>query len=210
LEMLRREYGVPERAEVIFNGVPVPSATATYKQPYVLAAGRVWDAAKNVSLLQESAQAVPWPIRVAGEPTAPGASASLAFPDLELLGLIGQHELAAEMRGAAIFAAPHTYEPFGLSILEAAGHRCALVLGDIASLRELWSGCALFVDPRDPGALARALNLLIEDAPLRERLGELAQQRAQSYGLERMASAYLRLYHSLRQTHALPRPLELS
>jgi glycogen synthase len=210
LEMLRREYGLPERAEVIPNGVLLPSATAPAKQSYVLAAGRVWDAAKNVGALQAAARAVPWPIRVAGEATAPGASESLQFPNLELLGLLGSDELAARMQKAAIFAAPAAYEPFGLSILEAAGHRCALVLGDIPSLRELWSECALFVDPWNPGALAEALNRLIEDIPLRERLAERAQQRAQSYGLEQMAGAYLQLYHSLRQTRALPRPPEPS
>jgi glycosyltransferase involved in cell wall biosynthesis len=210
LEMLRHEYGVPERAQVIANGVLPASAAAAAKQSHVLAAGRVWDAAKNVRMLQEAARAVPWPIRVAGEATPPGASAGVAFADLELLGLLGQDELGAEMQAAAIFAAPATYEPFGLSILEAAGRRCALVLGDIASLRELWSECALFVDPHDPVAIAQALNRLIADAPLRERLAQRAQHRARSYGLERMASAYLRLYHSLHQTRALARPLELS
>jgi glycogen(starch) synthase len=188
----------------------LPRAIAPAKQRYVLAAGRVWDAAKNVGALQAVARAVPWPIAVAGEVTAPGASASLEFADLQLLGLLAPDELAACMQQAAIFAAPAAYEPFGLSILEAAGHRCALVLGDIPSLRELWNECALFVDPRDPGALAEALNLLIEDAPLRERLAESAQQRAQSYGLEQMARAYLQLYHSLHQTRALPRRSEPS
>ena len=33
---------------------------------------------------------------------------------------------------------PARYEPFGLSILEAALSGCALVLGDLPSLRELW------------------------------------------------------------------------
>jgi glycosyltransferase involved in cell wall biosynthesis len=210
LDMLRREYGVPERAEVIPNGVLLPRAEVVAKQSYVLAAGRVWDAAKNVGALQEAARSVPWPIRVAGEATAPEASARAEFPDLELLGLLARDELAAKMQEAAIFAAPAAYEPFGLSILEAAGHRCALVLGDIPSLRELWGECALFVSPKDSGALAQALNRLITDAPLRERLADLAQQRAQSYGLERMARAYLRLYHSLRRTRPLARPLELS
>ena len=49
------------------------------------------------------------------------------------------------MGRAAIYALPARYEPFGLSILEAALSGCALVIGDIPSLREIWADAALFV-----------------------------------------------------------------
>jgi hypothetical protein len=44
---------------------------------------------------------------------------------------------------------PARYEPFGLSVLEAALSGCALVPGDIASLRGNWDGVAEFVCPDD-------------------------------------------------------------
>ena len=55
---------------------------------------------------------------------------------------------------ASIYALPARYEPFGLSALEAALSGCALVLGDIPSLREVWGDAALFVAPDDTDALA--------------------------------------------------------
>ncbi len=89
------------------------------------------------------------------------------------------------------------YEPFGLSVLEAALAGCALVLGDVPSLRELWDDAAVFVAPDDADALRGALAALIADARGRTRLAERAHERAGSYDTERMAAAYLALYSRL-------------
>ena len=70
---------------------------------------------------------------------------------------VGRRRSPPPGRCAAIYALPARYEPFRLEVLEAAAPGCALVLGDIASLRELWDGAALFVAPDDDRALrARA------------------------------------------------------
>jgi glycosyltransferase involved in cell wall biosynthesis len=210
LRMLRQEYGAPRSGEVIFNGVPLPpEAERASKEPFVLAAGRLWDAAKNSAALQAAAASVAWPICAAGEASSPDSGESAELTSLRLLGSLGREELAGWMKRAAIFAAPALYEPFGLSILEAAGQRCALVLGDIPSLRELWDGCALFVDPRDPRQLGAALNRLIRDGSLRQALAERAWRRARSYDLERMGRAYLRSY-GLTRAPAVAQVLELS
>jgi glycosyltransferase involved in cell wall biosynthesis len=199
LKALHHEYGRLRDGEVIYNGVPLPRRVQfSVKEPLVLCAGRLWDPAKNIGALQAAAHAVPWPIRAAGEASAPEGGANVELPALSLLGTLSRAELGNWMERAAIFAAPALYEPFGLSILEAAGRCCALVLGDIPSLRELWDNCALFVDPRDPGALAAALKRLIAESALRQALAERAYLRAQSYDLERMGRAYLRSYGFMR------------
>src|SRR5881227_3519415 len=115
--------------------------------------------------LDAAAAGLPWPVYVAGETEGPDGSAAVASA-VKLLGSIARAELRGWMARASIFAAPALYEPFGLGVLEAARSGCALVLSDIASFRELWDGCAEFVDPRDPGALASALRRLASD-PLR-------------------------------------------
>ena len=74
---------------------------------------------------------------------------------------------------------------------------CALVLGDIPSLRELWDGAARFVDPRDPASIHGALRELIDDSAQRDRLGRRAQQRAERYGAGAMSARYHELYASL-------------
>jgi glycosyltransferase involved in cell wall biosynthesis len=98
---------------------------------------------------------------------------------------------------ASIYALPARYEPFGLSILEAASAGCALVLGDIATLRENWDGAADFVAPDDGDALAGAIQRLIDDPLRRDRQARLARRRARRFPADRMAAAYLTLYREL-------------
>ena len=108
------------------------------------------------------------------------------------------------MARASVFAAPARYEPFGLGILEAALTGCALVLGDIDSLRELWDGAAEFVDPDDPAALAATLTGLA-DAPERcAHLGHRARRRARSYQPAAMAHQYAAEYRRLTQRAGAP------
>ena len=101
------------------------------------------------------------------------------------------------MARASIYALPARYEPFGLSVLEAALSGCALVLGDIPSLRENWEERALFVSPDDHVALQYAIASLIDDFEMRVRLGAAARVRGLELGLERFAEGYRRVYEGL-------------
>jgi glycosyltransferase involved in cell wall biosynthesis len=101
------------------------------------------------------------------------------------------------MAQARVFASPTRYEPFGLTILEAALSGCALALGDIATLRELWDGAALFVDPDDVQGWRHALSHLTADDELAAELGSRARERAQQYSSQRMAEQYWRAYQTL-------------
>jgi glycosyltransferase involved in cell wall biosynthesis len=181
-------------ATVIHNGSPAPGAASTGKRPRVLGAGRFWDPAKNLAALDAAAAGLSWPVTVAGELGRFGRPRHARST-----GVLGQTELAELRRSACIYAAPALYEPFGLGILEAALDRCALVLGDIPSLRELWDGAALFVDPGEPELLREALESLIGDRALRVDLAERARRRAGVYSIEGTALAYHQLYQELTE-----------
>ena len=101
------------------------------------------------------------------------------------------------MQRAAIFVSPARYEPFGLSVLEAAGAGCALVLSNLPTFRELWDGCASFVNPGDVVELRAALNELCADALKRKALQQAALTRARRYTTTRMVDSYAQLYASL-------------
>jgi glycosyltransferase involved in cell wall biosynthesis len=104
-------------------------------------------------------------------------------------------EALAEWYGrAAISALPARYEPFGLSAVEAALSGCAMVLGDIGSLREIWEDAALFVPPDDTDRLEAALCTLIADEELRDEMGRRAVARARTFTPERMARGYMDAY----------------
>ena len=192
LACLERHYGF-WGGEVIFNGSrPCDSeaaADAPGKLPFVFCAARLSDRAKNLSVLAEAARRVELPVVVAGK-------GEVAEP-LKALGQLSPSRLGWWMERAAIYALPALYEPFGLSVLEAAKHGAALVLGDIPSLREIWGEAALYVPPRDARALADALNRLARDALLRSSLGRRARRRASRYTLAQQAFRYLELYREL-------------
>jgi glycosyltransferase involved in cell wall biosynthesis len=193
-------YGPLPPAGAIHNGRQLDIPTVE-RRPVVLAAGRLWDEAKGLADLAAVAGRLPWPVLAAGDPGAepPGG--------ISHLGELPSDRLLRHMAGAEIFAAPARYEPFGLSILEAAMAGAALVLGDLPSLRELWDGAARFVPPGDREALRAALLALIGDDPARRALQKAARRRARAYSRARMVESYLALYAeltdpALRRGHA--------
>ena len=184
MESLARHYGPLRAARVIPNGRDPSRFYAAEKQPLVFAAGRMWDEAKNLAALDAAARRLPWPVFVAGETT--------------LLGRLSAAGIAEWLSRAAIYALPARYEPFGLSALEAALSGCALVLGDIPSLREVWGEAACFAPPGDPDALCGVIEALIGNPELRGEMAAKARLRALEYSPRRMAKAYLSAYRALQ------------
>jgi glycogen synthase len=134
---------------------------------------------------------------VAGEARHPEGG-TVRFRTVQRLGPLASAELAWWLGQAAIFALPARYEPFGLTVLEAGLAGCALVLGDIPSLREVWDGAALFVPPDQPDVLAEVLEHLSRDVGWRELMAQRARARALRYTPALMVHAYVRLYAKLK------------
>ncbi|MGH8503422.1 MAG: glycosyltransferase family 4 protein [Gammaproteobacteria bacterium] len=198
LTALERHYGLSRRRRVISNARASNDYPPGRKQALILAAGRLWDEAKNVQALARVAPELDWPVAVAGETRTPGGGEPSAFSNVQALGRLSRAVLAKWYATASIYALPARYEPFGLSALEAALAGCALVLGDIPSLREVWDDTALFVPPGDQAALAAALQALIADKGLRARYGSRARNRASwRYAPTRMGAAYHAAYDEL-------------
>jgi glycosyltransferase involved in cell wall biosynthesis len=190
-DQIARQYQLPEKGRAIWNGTMPVGRRSEAKQPVVLAAGRLWDKAKNLTALTAIAPRLDWPVRIAGPFDGEGRDPATGC---EWLGELSHQELLREMKMASIFVSPALYEPFGLSVLEAATAGCALLLSDIPTLRELWDGAALFFDPRDADELTRRLRLLGADEVQRARLQHRAFGRARQYPLRATIEAYGSLY----------------
>ena len=197
LTALRAHYGGFRVAPAIYNGRRLTRFPPLAKQPYILTAGRVWDEAKNIAALAHVAPQLSWPVLVAGEERHPEGD-TVRLRAVQQLGQLAPAELALWLGQAAIFALPARYEPFGLTVLEAGLAGCALVLGDIPSLREVWDGAALFVPPDQPDILIEVLEHLIRDGWWRELMAQRARARASRYTPARMAQAYTALYTQLK------------
>jgi glycosyltransferase involved in cell wall biosynthesis len=194
---VRRHYAA-RGVRVIPNARDPARFPPRAKEPRVFAAGRMWDQAKYIAALESAAAGLAWPVYVAGDTEHPGRHGARrnagASPHLQSLGRLSATAVAEWQARASIYALPARYEPFGLSILEAALAECALVVGDVPSLRELWDGVAIFVDPGDADMLHDALALLIADTHLRQTLAMRAHRRAATLTPRRMAAAYLDAY----------------
>jgi glycosyltransferase involved in cell wall biosynthesis len=178
------------------NGrTPLPTQPAS-QAASVFTAGRLWDEGKNLATLDRAAARLTIPFRAAGPTTGPnGAGVSLS--NLDLLGQLDEPAIAAQLAARPIFASAALYEPFGLSVLEAAQAGCALVLSSIPTFRELWSGAAILLDPRDDEAFTAAIKHLLDDPRERDRLGQAARQRSERYTIEATATHMAELYRQL-------------
>jgi glycogen synthase len=203
--MLNRLYSkychIPD-GRVILNGLNPAAFKASEKSSYIFAAGRLWDKAKNIQALENVASRLAWPVCVAGDDQHPGGGRK---PPVHLrpLGRLPADEMKRFMSRAAIYALPVRYEPFGLSVLEAALSGCALVLGGIEILREIWGDAALFVKPDNSEELFSVLSELILSEKLRLDLASRARHHGLSMNSQHMAAAYAEVYEELLQKRAM-------
>jgi glycogen synthase len=199
LRALETHYCRVYDSRVIPNGRDAAAFRPAEKQQLILTAGRLWDQAKNVSAIAEIAPELPWPVFVAGDSAAPQQTDQLRGTETNChsLGLLSEPDLRNWFGSASIYALPALYEPFGYTALEAGLSGCALVLGDIDSLREIWDGAAVFVKPTETDGLKTELLQLINNPNYRQEMACRARERALYYTNERMAQNYLAAYSDL-------------
>jgi glycogen synthase len=193
-------YGPFRHEKVIYNGCNKNQFHYAQKEPFIFSMGRVWDEAKNLSLLTEIAAKLDWPVYVAGENTHPVTGQKAEFKNVHFLGKLSQKELTGWLSRSPIFALPARYEPFGISALEAALSGCALVLGNIKSQREIWENAACLVNPDSPEELEATLQKLISDEFHCNIMSCRATKAAHAYTSTRFAEQYLTTYRQLLQT----------
>jgi glycogen synthase len=212
LDRVRISYGRPRRGEVIYPGRnPIFFNPYVSKDDCVLTVGRLIDAGKQVSLLTQFVHPVPVCI-VGAEHTVPvpripiRADVKIAteHTSVAIRGPQTEAQLRALYSRAAIYAATARYEPLGMTALEAAFSRCAIVANDIPSFREIWGDAALYFRTNDASSLADNIRQLSHDRSLRRAYAELAYNRARErFTTKRMIDDYLQLYRGLRGTRTL-------
>lgn len=132
------------------------------------------------------------------------------------VGRVGRADVAPLLRSADVAVCVPWYEPFGIVPLEAMA--CGVpVLGSAVGglLDTVVDGVTgLHVPPRQPEAIAAALRLLLDDVPLRARLGAAGAVRAHcGYGWDHVARATLAAYRAILSGRAVrhgPRRVEVS
>jgi glycosyltransferase involved in cell wall biosynthesis len=196
---VRQAYGLDRSIASVNNGRRPMHLPDRPRARSVFAAGRLWDEAKNISALDDAAAGLDVPVTAAGEVSAPGAS-PLQLRHIRHAGVLDETELASHYASHTVYAGLSLYEPFGLSVLEAAQSGMALVLSDIPVFRELWNDAAIFVDGRDVGAIREGLSKALLEA---EPLAHKASMRAVTFTRESMASRTLSVHDGLLRASIL-------
>jgi glycosyltransferase involved in cell wall biosynthesis len=114
-----------------------------------------------------------------------------AEPGVRYLGHVDEPTLTALYESASVLAFPSLYEGFGLPLLEAMSRGVPAVVGAAGALPELALGSAIAVEPDDVDAIAGALEQLLSDPELRQKLGEEGKRRAADFTWDRAAEQTL-------------------
>lgn len=120
-------------------------------------------------------------------PYAEGLEARMADLGIaDRVRFVGRREDVPDLLEAADIAlhASTIPEPFGLVVLEAMVHGCAVVAGNAGGPIEMLSAeTGLLHDHEHPDQMAAHLRRLLDDPPLRERLASEARKRARDFDI---------------------------
>lgn len=173
--------------------------------PHVLSAGRLCYY-KGIEVLLDAAPAIeghitiigdgPWRARLHAQARRHRLDGRVRFR-----GAVSEQALIAQMQSSAVFVFPSTErsEAFGLAQLKAMACGLPVVSSDLPGVRWLnrHGETGLVVPVRDAQALACAINRLLSDTVMRQRLSIGAQTRSQQFTLTRMLDETNAVYHQV-------------
>src|SRR6266705_3023209 len=99
-------------------------------------------------------------------------------------GYLDQRRLPYIFNLASLFVFPSLYEDFGLPPLEAMAYGCPVVVSKTASLPEVCSDAAYYVDPKDMNSIAEGISRILSDEILRKSLITRGIERAKLFSWE--------------------------
>lgn len=117
--------------------------------------------------------------------------------DIKFLGYVSAREKELLYHRAEVFIYPSYYEGFGLPPLEAMARNLPVITSNVSSLPEVVGPAALAVNPYDINEIAKALELVVTDDKLKNRLIKAGQEQIHNFSWEKTAKQYLELFKSL-------------
>ncbi len=210
----------PERVRAVHLGVTPPATPSDldgwrnllphWVGSYILALGRV-EPRKDLPTLVGAfdrfagrhpglALIIAGPEGWGSDQLAAAVAASAAGDRVLRLGWVDEKDRDALLEGAAVFAYPSRYEGFGLPPLQAMASGAPVVASATGALKEVLGDAAWLVDVGDVGALANALENLLDDNAARQELVRKGRARAALYTWDACAAGLVSLYREATRT----------
>ena len=117
--------------------------------------------------------------------------------DVRFLGFVPIDVLRIFYDAAKVFLFPSLYEGFGLPPLEAMSHGTPVITSNTSSLPEVVGNAAVLVNPENVFEIQRALQRVLLDQPLREKLKIRGAERAKTFSWENSVARMLQVFQEV-------------
>jgi len=195
------------RIRMVYNGIdPVFFKSHDEKKGnYILYVGRA-DPYKNIcAALSAYARAIetykiPHSFLIIGESDPRYTEAQALVEHLNLQnhvtfsGHLSHEELIKAYRGADLLLMPSRYEGFGYPVIEAMACGVPVIISQAPALVEIAGTHAISVDPENTDEFAEAINNVLTDSALSNRLSTEGREHARNFTIEKMARETLKVY----------------
>jgi hypothetical protein len=141
-------HGNPRAAITVPQWPRSGTLAAGPKRQVALAAGRLWDEAKNISTLCRAAEGLSRPVMIAGDATSAERERAGKLRQCAWFGRLGSEEIASPDGGSRRFRFPGALEPLDWRSWKRAVE-LRLILGDIPTMRECGDAARSMWTPDD-------------------------------------------------------------
>lgn len=216
-------YGIPkEKIKVIYSGVSSYAKAMEDKGPkikeikikynlpekYILYLGTIEPRKNIIGLIKafelfkksHSPSAANHKLLIAGskgwlcEDIFYAADHSAWKDDIIFTGFIADEDKTYLYNLASLFVYPSFYEGFGFPPLEAMASDVAVITSDCSSLPEVVGDSAIMVNPYNSGQLARAMEEVLSDEKLREKMILKGRKQAKKFSWDKCARETLEVF----------------
>jgi glycosyltransferase involved in cell wall biosynthesis len=200
-----RLHVVPLAASIGVAGEDADPTLARLKvrEPYVLFVGTLEPRKNLVRLIRAyrrvAATGLPHALVLAGplgwHHDALMREIALSGPgEIVMTGAVSERDLDALYRAAAAFVYPSLYEGFGLPVIEAMVRGIPTVASNTSAVPEVAGDATLGVNPRSVREIAQAIESVLTDLDLAERLAKRGRRQAERFSWDETARLTLQVY----------------
>ena len=101
------------------------------------------------------------------------------------------------MQNALGFVFPSLYEGFGLPVLEAMCLGLPVITANVSSLPEVAGSAALLINPSSVTDLVKAMERVVGDKKLREKMSQEGREQAKKFSWRKAAEETLAIYREV-------------